>query len=211
MLRFNVVRFYKLPEDTCAYEIIPSRYRDSIIHIDRVPTGIYKIRYNNYYDEFLEKTVSINQAPFQDVKICPDLLSNYSRNTLPKLQNNQTITISYRSKGCYHSEMSKLVLIKKNDGIYSSYYRISRRFWERRDERYIIDADSLVATSKLSDLDLAAFKRFENELAAINGWLCTVDDTYVVKSKYLKVKKTESTCKWSGFPNLIRVLYPELK
>lgn len=207
----NRIQIFHLPADTLFKDLKTGKIRDSIILITNVPIGNYRFKYMTHYQREQEKIVTLEDQPINQVQICPDLLDKYPRNTLAKLKENETLTIDYKSNGCYHFYKSRLIITKVSGKAIAQYYLITSRLHRIVNKRSFQDIDSLVATSALTERNLYDFVRFENELLQLKEGFCTIQDSYEIRSKYWKTKQLDFTCSWTGFTHLVRSIFPELK
>jgi hypothetical protein len=142
------------------------------------------------------------------VVICPDKLSNYPQNTLVKLQHNDSLAINLYSRGCFHSERSKLVITKENDKFIARLYEALWNYSGEKDKMVVnYKGWSLLKATTMTNQNLQDFIRFENELNYANDDGCTTTDRYEVKSKYLNISKSDGSCSWNGFFYLRKSLF----
>ncbi|MBO9203356.1 MULTISPECIES: hypothetical protein [Niastella] len=207
----DTIKFYKLPEDTLVYKIIPRQYRQRPIKIENAYPGNYKLTYKNLYDqEVIEQIILTNQST-NSIVICPDKLLAYPQNTLAKLQDKDLISINFHTQGCFHSGFQKLIIIKESDKFVARLYSLSWEYVKKRGKTVMKYGDStLLKATIMTSQNIQDLIRFENELNYAKDDGCTTTDWYDFKSKYLNIKKTDGTCSWLGFYYLKKSLFKEI-
>jgi hypothetical protein len=132
--------------------------------------------------------------------VSADYVVWYNQNTLAKLQDKDTISINYNSQGCFHTSLSKIIIIKESNGFVAKLYNVNGdNIFEERNDPFHVNSDSLLKTVILTKKNIKDFIRFENELNFVTDGGCTTTDKYEIKSAYLNIKKTDGKCRWSGF------------
>ncbi len=184
-----------------AFQVIPRQYRTFPIKIENVVVGKYKLSYKNNFGQLLTKQVSLTDLHINSITTCPDSLSEYPQNTLSKLLDKDTISISFHSQGCFHSSTSKILISKEAGNYVASLYSPKRAYVTKLRKKTIqYQGDSLYKTVILTNKNIQDFTRFENELNfATDDGGCTTTDWYVIKSKFLDIKKIDGSCTWRGF------------
>jgi hypothetical protein len=196
----DTITFYKLPEDTIAFKIIPRKYRQFPINIENVIIGNYKMLYKSNFDQLITKQVSLTDQKTNSIVICPDILLEYPQNTLSKFKDKDTISINFHSQGCFHTAVSKILISKEADKYVARLYNINWNYLTKRKKTTMQSwGDSLLKTVTLTNKNIQDFIRFENELNFVTDEGCTTTDWYDIKSKFLNTKKTDGSCSWNGF------------
>jgi len=198
--RADTILFYKLPEDTLAFKVIPRQYRQFPIKLENVPVAQYKLAFKNNFKQLVIKQISLTDQEINSIILCPDNLLDYPQNTLSKLQDKDTISINFHSQGCFHTTVSKILISKQGDKYLARLYDV---YWgyvtkKKRTTMQVL-GDSLLKTVTLTTKNIQDFVRFENEINFVNDGGCTTTDWYDIKSKYLIKKATDGSCNWRGF------------
>jgi hypothetical protein len=196
----DTITFYKLPEDTIVFKIIPRQYRQFPIKIENVIVSNYKLIYKNNFDQLVIKEIMLADQKTNSIVICPDTLLEYQQNTLSKLQDKDTISINFHSQGCFHTTLSKILINKDGDNYVARLYNLNWNYLtKKRKTTMQVRGDSLLKTVTLTTKNIQDFIRFENELNFVSDGGCTTTDWYDIKSKYLNKKATDGSCSWDGF------------
>jgi len=207
----DTVYFYKLPEDTLIYKIIPRQYREWPIVIESVQTGDYRLTYKNNYGQIAGKQILLTEQPSNSVSLCPDKLLEYPQNTLSKLQDKDTISIGFYSQGCFHTEEKKVIITKESDEFIARLFNISGYYTKdgKKGKPTMQFRNTELKAVAMTNQNIQDFIRFENELNYTKEGGCTTTDLYIVKSKYLNIKKTDGSCRWDGFYYLKKSFFGE--
>lgn len=188
----DTIRFYQSGQ--LYKQVIPMNYSRWPIKIKDFPSGTYKVTYTNLYGQTSAKTVVIPDTSEYELALCPDELTEYTRNSLASLQNGEIIKVNFSTQGCFHGENAALSLSKQKDAIVAT-----------------LTYGGRTKSKTLNNVQLEAFKRFENELAVVEGGGgCTTTDTYTFVSKTTTLKKIDGGCSWKGFYILCRALFGKL-
>jgi hypothetical protein len=205
----DTIRFYRLPEDTLAYEIITQQFEEWPIRIARARTGTYRITYNNYGRPVSEQ-IKLSIQAISPVVLRPDKWRDYPQNTLAKLQDKDTISILFTSQGCFHADASKLTITKEGDQFIARLYQVLKYYEKKKGQINVSYRDGdILKTVTMTDQHIADFLRFENEINSVNGTGCTTTDWYRIQSIYWNMEKTDGTCRWRGFQYLRKSLFGE--
>jgi hypothetical protein len=189
----DTIRFYQ--NGKLYKQIIPMRYTQWPIEIENFKPGTYSVTFKNLYGQKVTKTVAIPDSSEYELELCPDLLETYPKNTLPSLQNGETIKINFYSQGCFHSDKEILTISKKNDLISAQ-----------------LQSNGKTKSITLNSSQIEAFKRFENELRILkDSYGCTTTDTYLVTGKNLSLKRTDGSCAWNGFHFLNKAFFGKIE
>ncbi len=208
----DTVTFYKLPEAALVYTIIPRQYRQWPIEIENVPTGNYKLIFENNYGQEVTRQITLTEKPANSIEICPDKLVEYKESVLAQFQDKDTISINFHSQGCFHTDVQKLVITKENDKFIARLYNVSWYYVKKKGKTIMQYRDgAILKTVTMTSQNIEEFTRFENELNYARDGGCTTTDWYDVKSKYLNIKKTDGSCTWNGFYYLSKSLFGEKK
>ena len=200
--RCDTVLFFKLPEDSLAFKIIPRTQRIFPINLGSVPVSAYRVKYKNSFKQTMTMEVNITAQGENYINICFDTLLSYPQNTLMKLQNEDTISIGFTSQGCFSSENKRIVITKKERRFIATLFYIEREYVEKNNKTYLKKEKAASKIIALTETNIKDFIRFENELNFAKDGGCTTTDKYVIKGKYLTRQKTDGSCSWNGFYNL---------
>ena len=198
--RADTILFYKVPEDTVMFKVIPRQYREFPIKLENIPVTEYKVVFKNNFKQLVVKQIRLTDQETNVIILCPDTLLDYSQNTLSKLQDNDTISINFHSQGCFHMTVSKILISKHGDKYLANLYDVNWRYVTKKKKTTMqYRGDSLLKTVTLTKQNIQDFNRFENELNFVNDGGCTTTDWYDIKSSYLNKKATDGSCSWDGF------------
>lgn len=131
---------------------------------------------------------------------------HYPESSLTQLQPGDTLTIQYSSMGCFGDTKQKLLIIQQGNGYQAERYIIPETY-DKQEKKMVQHADSLVNTAILTEQNIQDFAQFEYELTQARKANCTTVDTYIIKSKYLNMEKTDGSCQWNGFYHLTRSFF----
>ena len=211
-LRADTILFYKLPEDTLTFKVIPSQYRQFPIKLDNIPVAEYKLTFKNNFKQLVIKNIRLTDQETNSIILCPDNLLDYPQNTLSKLQNEDTIAINFHSQGCFHTKVSKILIIKQGDKYLARLYDVNWSYVTKKKRTKMVNrGDSLVKTVTMTNQNIQDFIRFENELNFVNDGGCTTTDWYEIKSSYINKKATDGSCSWNGFYYLRKSFFGDRK
>jgi len=198
--RADTILFYKLPEDTLIFKVIPRQYRQFPIKLDNIPVAEYKLTFKNNFKQLVIKQIRLTDQETNSIILCPDNLLDYPQNTLSKLQDEDTIAINFHSQGCFHTTVSKILISKRGDKYLARLYDVNWSYVTKRKKTKMVNrGDSLVKTVTMTKQNIQDFYRFENELNFVNDGGCTTTDWYDIKSSYSSKKATDGSCNWDGF------------
>ena len=196
----DTIFFYKLPEDTLAFKVIPRQHRKFPIKIDNILVAEYKLKFKNNFKQLVIKKVRLIDQDTNSIFLCPDNLLYYPQNTLLKLKHKDTISINYHSKGCFDRKASKILISKINNNYVARLYDINWCYvTNKKRKTMLVQCDSLLQSVTLTTKNIQDFIRFENEINFVYAGSCTTTDWYDIKSKYLKIKVKDTSCNWDGF------------
>lgn len=221
-LKPDSIRFYKLPSGKLAFTVPPEDIHKSF-ELSQVPVGKYRVTYRNLFMEKSTRDITLMKIPLNEISLCIDSLDSFPLNTLAKLQDKDSIQIRYNSFGCGEGTTGDIVITKEND------HFVARMIWSYENLTSIIsnqlngkpppkeDAPTF-RTAILTDQQIKAFVKFENELYKIKPFgdtivfnnktiytveqICTIKDSYTLKSKYSNIEKSYNGCRWHGFGQL---------
>jgi hypothetical protein len=206
----DTVLFYKLPEDTLLLKIIPRQYRQFPIKLENIPVSDYRLSYKNNFNQIVVRQISLTDQGINSIILCPDTLLEYPQNTLQKLQDKDSIIIAFYSQGCFHTDKLRLVITKEDKYFVANLYNILWTYETKKGKSKVkFKGRKLLNSTKLTDLNIIDFKKFENELNFAEDGGCTTTDMYVIESKYLNIKKTDGSCTWDGFFYLRKSFFGE--
>jgi len=213
----DTVSLYRMPSGKLVYKYVVNRTPDSIDQTSKLEVGRYKITFTNQFHQPIEKNVELLSKDTNHIRICQDELASYPANTLGKLKDLDSITLLYNSSGCFSTQISRLVIVRKRGLFLARLYRgelkkskdghpkaeYGRSNWKS----YFFTPVLNVVT--LNRSHLTAFAHFENELTYVDEGGCTTVDNYVLNSNYLKISKEDGSCHWNGFDNLCTSIFGE--
>ena len=207
------IELYKLPEDTLLYLFSPKKEKTLPIKLENISISEYKLVYKNNFDILMYKLVTLNDDTVNHLKLCPDELQDYPQNTLSKLQDKDTISIFYHSKGCFHNTLLKILITKEADKFIAKIYEVVPHYFiKRKVETINYKIGTLLQTVTLTYKNIQDFKRFENELNYVKcDYGGTTTDWYEIESKYLNKNMTDGGMKWKGFYYLKKSFFGEKK
>lgn len=198
--RADSILFYKLPEDTLIFKVIPRQYRQFPIKLDNIPVAEYKLKFKNNFKQLVIKNIRLTDQETNSIILCPDNLLDYPQNTLSKLQDQDTIAINFHSQGCFHTTVSKILISKQGDRYLARLYDVNWGYVTKKKRTIRVNrGDSLIKSVTMTTQNIEDFNRFENEINFVNDGGCTTTDWYDIKSKYLNIKATDGSCSWNGF------------
>jgi hypothetical protein len=209
--RCDTVLFFKLPEDTLAFKIIPRKYRKFPINLDSVPVSNYKLKYRNSFKQDMTMVVNVSGENENLISICFDTLLNYTQNTLKKLQNKDTISIRFHSQGCFGGDNVRIVITKKIAEFIATLFYTETEYVVKNKKTYNRKERPASKSIILTEKNIKDFVRFENELNFAKDGGCTTTDEYSIKGKYLNVQKIDGNCSWDGFYNLRKSFFGDQK
>jgi hypothetical protein len=209
--RGDTVLFFKLPEDTLAFKIIPRKYRKFPINLDNIPVADYKLKYKNNFKQDMTMVVNVNGQNENFISICFDTLLSYTQNTLNKLQNKDTISIGFHSQGCFGGDNVRILITKRIDEFIATLFYTETEYVVKNKKTYSRKERPASKSIVLTEKNIKDFTRFENELNFAKDGGCTTTDEYSIKGKYLNVQKTDGNCSWDGFYNLRKSFFGDQK
>ena len=207
----DTVLFFKLPEDTLAFKIIPRKYRKFPINLDSVPVSDYKLKYKNNFKQDRVMKLNISGDGEKFISICFDSLFSYPQNTLMKLQDKDTISIGFHSQGCFGGNSARIVITRKIDEFIATLFYVETDYVVKNKKTYSRKERPVSKSIVLTEKNIKDFVRFENELNFAKDGGCTTTDKYNIKGKYLTVQKTDGNCGWNGFYNLRKSFFGDQK
>jgi hypothetical protein len=208
--RIKKIYFYKLPENDLSFTIMPQDHHEFPINLENVLVSEYRIAFKNYFGQPVEKRILLTDEETNKIEICHDQLITYPQNTLSKLQDKDSISIYFRTQGCFHWSASRIVITKQADRYLASLYMVNWELAMKQKMPSLQDSTTgLVKTVELNPQHLLDFIRFENELNFVREGGCTTTDWYVIESKYLNKQATDGSCDWRGFYHLSKAFFGE--
>lgn len=205
----DTVSFYKLPEDTLAFSILPDRYNRYRREIKDIPVATYRVTYKNLYHQCKASQVVLKDQPENDVVLCADSLDAYPNNTLAMLKEGGRIVINYLSQGCFHHSGTRIVITRKKGQFEARYYDLTGEKATKLQHTYAkYNKSSFPTRVILTDKNIGDFIRFENELLLAKDDGCTTTDWYELKTPLGTIKRTDGSCTWNGFSFLSNSFFP---
>lgn len=221
-LKPDTIKFYKLPAGKLAFTV-PSEKINKCFELSQIPVGKYQVTYRNLFMEKSTREITLKKIPLNEISLCIDSLDNYPHNTLAKLQDKDSIRLYYDSYGCGESTSGSIIITRDKDQF------VARMQWSYDDWASTIMREingkpqpekkpPVVHTTVLTDQQIKAFIKFENELREIKPFgnttvlsdgtvltveqICNINDKYILKSNDLKIEKKYNGCRWHGFGQL---------
>ena len=221
-LKPDTIKFYKLPEGKLAFNVTPEKI-NKCFELSRIPVGKYRVTYRNLFMEKSTRDITLMKIPQNEISLCIDSLDSYPHNTLANLQDKDSIRLYYDSYGCGENTTASIIITRDKDQF------VARMQWSYKDWAGYISRElngkpqpeekaPVVLTAILTDQQIKAFIKFENELREIkpfgnttvlsNGTVltieqvCTINDEYTLKSNNLLIEKKYNGCRWHGFGQL---------
>jgi len=208
----DTVVFYKLPEDTIMFKVIPRQYRQSPIKLDNIPISEYKLIYRNNFNQLISKQIRLSGKETNSIVVCPDVLLEYPQNTLSKLEDKDEISINFHSQGCFHTTVSKISIIKEGKKYVARLYDVKWSYVTKKKKTTMqYRGGKLLKTITLTNTNIQDFIMFENELNFVTDGGCTTTDWYDINSKYLNISKTDGSCNWNGFYYIRKSFFSEYR
>jgi hypothetical protein len=208
----DTIIFYKLPEDTIVFKVIPRQYRQFPIKLENIPIAEYRLAYKNNYKQLVNKQIELTDQESNSITLYPDSLLEYSQNTLAKFQDKDIISINFHSQGCFHTTLLKIIITKEGENFAAKLCNVSWYYAKKKGKTTMqYRGDSTLQTVTLTNKNLQDFIRFENEINFAYDGGCTTTDWYDIKSKYLNIKKTDGSCSWDGFYYLRKSFFGDEK
>lgn len=209
--RIKEIKLYKLPENRLLFKINLSIRDQFPIELENVTVGKYLLVFQNNFNQKIEKEINLTSEEVNTIEVCPDQLAGHPQNTLARLQDDDTLSINFRTQGCFHWGASKIIIKKQGERYLASLYEINWDFASGRKKPAVEDSTSgHVKTVELTQEHLDAFIRFENELNFAGEGGCTTTDWYDIQSRYLNKKATDGSCLWRGFYYLSKAIFGDL-
>ncbi len=179
------------------------------IIVDSLTPGGYRLEYRNQYSQRLTKNVIVSNGVSNHETLCLDSAAAYKANTLARMQDGDSLVIYYTSSGCFNYDKLELIIVKKSGTFTASLFVLVA---DRKPALHDVDAGKKLAKKAiLTEKQIAAFVRFENEIGLISKGGCTTKDTYSISSKYLNGEFNDTSCQWNGFDFLTRTFFPHRK
>lgn len=197
----DTIYFSSTTNNLNAYKLIPKQFSQNMFKLVNIPVEDYLISFKNKFNQEISKRIKLKKENVNEVRICLDSLLNYPQNTLVNLKTNDTLIINYTSSGCFHSNSSKVEIIKLKENYCAKLYK----------GKYGSNKYSLLKTIILSKENLKCYLRFENEINFVNDGGCTTVDEYKIKSKYINKMLIDETCNWNGFIYLCKNIFGDIK
>jgi hypothetical protein len=221
-LKPDTIKFYKLPEGKLTFTVPPEKI-NKCFELFQIPVGKYRITYRNLFMEKSTRDITLIKKPLNEISLCIDSLDNYPHNTLAKLQDKDSIRLHYDSYGCGENTTGSIIITRDKDQF------VARMQWSYMNMTAYISNElngkpqpeekaPVVHTTILTDQQIKAFIKFENELREIkpfgnttvlsNGTVltmeqvCTINDEYTFKSNHINIEKKYNGCRWHGFGQL---------
>jgi hypothetical protein len=226
-LKPDTIKFYKLPVGKLAFIVPPGKIK-KCFELSQMPVGKYRVTYSNLFMQKSTRDITLRKIPLNEISLCIDSLDSYPQNTLAKLQDKDSILLYYVSYGCGHSTTASIIITRDKDQF------VARMQWSYMDHTTYIsnqlngkpqpeEKAPVVHTTILTDQQIKAFIKFENELREIkpfgsttvlsNGTVvtieqvCNINDEYTLKSNHFIIKKKYNGCRWHGFGQLTEAFF----
>lgn len=162
--------------------------------IEDLDTGNYVLEFSSIFGKTISYNYRIPKAKRYDIELCLDYI-DYSKESfkpiISRLKNDETYSIKYQSKGCFHSQNDCFTISKLED-----------KYYLKRD----------TTTKELSQKDIEAIMHFEMELNCMHGnYGCTTQDYYLVEYGDTALEIKDGGCIWNGFSYLGKQLFGDFK
>ena len=179
------LRIYKNGKLFKKYVADKMPYIEHAITLTKLPSAKYQFEYQNFFHQKIIETLIVDQSKIYNISIYPDY-SNYKKNLsksiIGKLKNGESMTIKFKSRGCFNSGKDSIAIKKSNE-----------KYFLTIDRKYI----------ELKNEDVYFLKKMEAELYELPKDIgCTTVDTYTLVFKDLEIKFTDDTCTWNAWSNM---------
>lgn len=151
--------------------------------IHDLPLGDYTIRYQSIFQKTINFDIQLAKDTVYKLSLYKDIL-DYSKETyvpyIDRLQNNESYSISIKSKGCRQDKQDYLVVEKRNHDYFIQFNNEEKR---------------------LSSSDIKSIQEFEMELMCMKKNtknLCTTKVLYTLIYKNNEIKIEDRSCQWKG-------------
>lgn len=212
-LKPDSIKFYKMPGNKPAFTVSAEKIRESF-ELSSVPVGTYRVKYRNMFMGSTTREFTLIKKPLNEISLCVDSLDSYPQHSLARLQDKDSIVINFHAASCEGVDTAKLIITRDKDHFVAWMYRsFFNRMTLLREGGPV--TTSLVRSVTLTDRQIQAFVRFENELLQIKPFIepsyeengviiireriSTTNESYAVKSNYFSIEKTDRWCQWNGF------------
>lgn len=169
-----------------------------------IQKGVYFIKFDNIYNQSIIDTLIISKDTIYSKFLCSDdfLFDRPFRGYVDSLKNSESFTIEFESYGCYHWEIQKLKVFKRDNQYFATLYPV-KKIREHRTEKEI------AKTIKLTDkkLDLICDFQFDTYKNATGYPASTEITYYTFKYKKNQLKFIDSQEARDRFKNLVAGLY----
>ena len=185
----DTIRLYQ--KDHLVEQIIPKSYKNWPIAGKGLKPGTYRISFPNVFGQRVTRDIVIPDTIAYTIHLPTDELAEYPENSIARLKENESITLSFRESGCFVDFKETLKITKGKAAFIAS-----------------LHSEKGTKNVQLDSLQLEAFKRFENELEHIkNSGFCTTRDYYTLKLKSKTIEKQDGSCTWNGYYFLKRSFF----
>lgn len=209
----DTIKFYKMPGNELAFTVSAEKIRDSI-KLTHIPVGTYRVTYRrNLFMDTAIRQVTLMKKPVNEISLCVDSLDSYPQNTLARLQDKDSVLINYHAVSCDGPETAKLIITRDKDHFVARMYSLFVAHTRLLDSTY--QPKETFRSVTLTDQQIQAFVRFENELLQIKPFIetsyeenkvtiireriSTTNESYAVKSKYFNIELEDKWSQWAGF------------
>ncbi len=182
----------------------------SLIQLDSLAAGTYKLEYTNLFDQRIQKLIPINANT--TVTLYVDSLRDYSFGLLEVLEDDEWLELRLDRIGCTVLQVEKIVIRKKKGEYIAKRYKLTRE--DKIDDvkhthERLYEEGSLLQQVSMSPKQVADFNRFENELQMITEGGCTTTDHYTLTTVFYpnNVDRKDATCSWYGYDFLLESLF----
>jgi hypothetical protein len=173
-----------------------------------IQRGVYFFKFANIYNQLITDTLVISKDTVYWKSLCSDdyILNSPFRGHVDSLKNTDFFSIEFESYGCYHWEVQKLKVFKKDNQYFSTLYP-TKKIREHRTEKVI------TKTIKLTDkqLDLISSFQFDTYKNATGYPGSTEITYYTFKYKKNQLKFVDSQEARDRFESLVKILYSKSK
>jgi len=126
--RYDIILFYKLPQDTLSFKVIPGLYKGFPIQLEDIQIAEYKLKYKNSFMQDVVDTIDLKEKDVNNITLCTNKLLTYNKNTLSELHDKDSILINFHSESCFGSRNAEIVILKESDKVIATLYNISQDY-----------------------------------------------------------------------------------
>jgi len=195
----DTIRIFIQPENRLVTTLLSRLQRKFPFEVT-LPRADYRIVFRNTYGQTVKKDLHLYDDTLTEYALCPDSLISYPENTLAKLKDKESLTITYQATSCFGQKTEKINITRLNGRLTVRYYGDSIEYYLKGDSVHSRYRNNILLHRKIfTPEDSLAFIGFENELRMARNAKCTTQEYYTVKSKYWNAQIQDGTCMWGGY------------